>query len=344
MEISFVDSDSIVLTPAQEAFVCEHRPDFTSDTYCVTLAGYAGSDRRFYRIAPKSIPLQSVILMVWQSTDPDWQRFLDIPTEIGKAADYLPAIIASDDRHGLILEEDLGEMTLRKYCIVNASSSDLVESAYIRVVDALIDWQKIDVEHAPTLSSRAMDEEMFIWESDYFALHCVSEFYGYDKGLSGEWHKERLALAHAAASLPYVAIHRDFQSENILLDNGNVRFVDYQGARRGPCGYDLASLILDPYCDHLVPTVCAKLLAYYQSVNSSEMSVHNFHVCAAQRLMQALGAYANLSIHKGKDRYRQFLPIALKRLHSILVSMEGVSHLTMVVAGCIEKSAGEKGV
>ncbi len=339
MEISFADSEPIVLTPAQQAFVLEHRPDFAPQTHIVTLAGYAGSDRRFYRISPIVAPAQSVILMVWQSIDPDWHRFIEIPGEIGNCARFLPQIYAVDEPHGLVIEEDLGDITLCSHCLRHGDDGRVALANYQRVIDALIAWQEIDVEHAPTISSRSMDEEMFIWESDYFALHCVSEFYGCDKGLSGEWHKERLALASMASRFQTVCIHRDFQSENILLDNDAIRFVDYQGARRGPRGYDLASLIYDPYVDVLTPSFSLQCFEYYQSMSRYQISQEEFNVCAAQRLMQALGAYGNLSIHKGKDRYRQFLPVALKRLHHVLSAMDDVTHLTGVVAACIEKSS-----
>ena len=42
-------------------------------------------------------------------------------------------------------------------------------------------------------------------------------------------------------------IHRDFQSQNIMIRDGVPVFIDYQGLRFGLGEYDLASLIYDPY-------------------------------------------------------------------------------------------------
>ena len=61
---------------------------------------------------------------------------------------------------------------------------------------------------------------------------------------------------------------------------------------------------------------------------------HDFDICAAQRLMQACGAYGNLSIHKGKKKYRQFMPVALDRLNSIVERLPEYPAIKKVVECC----------
>jgi aminoglycoside/choline kinase family phosphotransferase len=149
-------------------------------------------------------------------------------------------------------------------------------------------------------------------------------------------------LAVAASALPRTFIHRDFQSENILLTNSKIRFVDFQGARLGPPAYDVASLLFDPYVDALTEDLSARLFAYYSSLPLRvRVDKHTFHLCAVQRLMQALGAYGNLSIHKGKERYRKFVPLALKRLRGVMEKLPEFKAMARVVDGCVE--AVEKG-
>src|SRR3990172_8765365 len=58
--------------------------------------------------------------------------------------------------------------------------------------------------------------------------------------------------------------HRDYHSRNIMIKNGELRFLDFQDARMGPCQYDLASLLRDSYTvldDKLVDA----LIEYYIS-------------------------------------------------------------------------------
>jgi N-acetylmuramate 1-kinase len=157
--------------------------------------------------------------------------------------------------------------------------------------------------------------------------------------LDDRWEKERLAIALFSAALPAVCIHRDFQSENIMIHKGAMRFVDFQGARLGPAGYDVASLVCDPYVPLLTPDVTGRLFEYYRSVAPHDVSPRSFRMCAMQRLMQALGAYGKLSIHKGKDWYRAYVPIALHRLADIIGQGRDFPVLRGIVQACIKKQS-----
>lgn len=323
------------LTPAQTAFLKRTIPDFSTDTWRIEFAGEAGSQRRFLRVINALDSARSSVLVLWDSRDIDWARFLNIAAEVGEASALLPRIYAHDADHGLILEEDLGSQTLCVYAHAQAQDTEALLGGYQRVIDALRVWQGIPVHSAPSIGARSMDEAMFLWESDYFATHCVKEFFAQEQLLGAAWHQERTALARWCAGLPQVCIHRDFQSENVLLQGQRVRFVDYQGARLGPAGYDLASLLYDPYVGEQVLTLVPRLLDYYNR-SGSALDPQWFYWCAAQRLMQALGAYANLCLHKGKERYRASIAVALERLQGVLVQHGGLPVLSGIVNRCVE--------
>jgi Predicted phosphotransferase related to Ser/Thr protein kinases len=322
------------LSPAQSNFLAKNIPGYDSSQWTVTSAGAAGSDRRFLRIQKKSGDADtSYVLILWDSRDEDWGRFLTIEKELGKTILFLPKIYASDGKHGLILEEDLGNTTLKKYC---EKFPDKIEDAYHSALDALIAWQKTEITANTVIASRSMDLEVFLWESKYFSTHCVTEFFGCDNLLDKEWETERMQIALFASNLPKVCIHRDFQSENILIDKGSIRFVDFQGARLGPAGYDLASLLFDPYVAELDDSFTLRLFDYYCSKASVPISHEAFYVCSLQRLMQACGAYGNLSIHKGKEQYRKFIPLAIDRSIRIVEKLPGYPQLCRIVKKCRE--------
>jgi aminoglycoside/choline kinase family phosphotransferase len=318
-------------TPAQIQFLARWLSGFEPSAWIVSEAGYAGSERRFLRIRKTSGEKISYIIVLWDSRDSDWNRFITIERELRGIVPFLPEVFASDEVHGLILEEDLGDATLKS---IVAENPGAMETTYRRAIDALVQWQGIALTTSSIIASRSMDLEVFLWESRYFAVHCVTEFFGNDGLLSKEWEKERTEIALAAAAFPKVYIHRDFQSENILMHDDSIRFVDFQGARLGPAGYDLASLLFDPYITQLDDGLCGRLFEYYREKTRDPLDEDSFHICALQRLMQALGAYGNLSIHKGKERYRQFIPLALDRCHKILGRISRFPHLTEIVNAC----------
>jgi aminoglycoside/choline kinase family phosphotransferase len=127
-------------------------------------------------------------------------------------------------------------------------------------------------------------------------------------------------LAEAVAAQPRVLLHRDFQSQNILLQGGAVRLVDYQGLRLGPLAYDLASLVWDPYVDipaglrqDLVTRFAAGCPRY------TPAAVANMTLAAGlQRVMQALGAYGFLGRVKGKTGFLAHVPAAVHNLQDLL--------------------------
>lgn len=331
-------NDTVVeLTPAQVDFCTRHIKGYDPHSRQVSVAGKAGSDRSFLRIAPGDNSAVSYILVLWDSHDNDWERFLNIHDEVARSIPLLPEIYASDTTHGLILEEDCGRYRLKDFCSKKGGSRD-IETMYRMVCDALIQWQQIPVEQSPVLSSRVLDKEMFLWETDYFAAHCVSEYFGLDALLTDEWHIERNRLADDAAALPLVCLHRDFQSENIMVHDNEVKFVDYQGARLGAAEYDIASLLFDPYVPALDDTLRYRLLKYYTQKSGRPVTHGTFHIAALQRLTQALGAYGNLSLHKGKDVYRDYIPYALKLLLQILDSEGAYPTLKNIVYECCQRT------
>ncbi len=138
-------------------------------------------------------------------------------------------------------------------------------------------------------------------------------------------------------SLPRVLVHRDFQSQNIIIRDGQAHLIDFQGMRPGVSKYDLASLLYDPYV-HLTETERAELFDVYRTfreragwplrVDDEEI----FRLCAMQRLMQALGAYGNLGLVRGNKSFLNYIPTALASLRSILTAIPGTEMLQEALA------------
>ena len=331
-------SETVVLTPAQIDFCKRTLPGFDTADGVVELAGRAASQRYFARIRHEGA---SFILIVWDSRDEDWRRFLAVGRDRLSTGGLLPEILADDPRHGLIIEEDLGHMTLKQYCGDAANDRQAISGVYRATIDALIRWHSPSVAALPVIAARLMDVETFMWESAYFARYCVTDYCGCESLLDVAWERERTELARSCAALTLTAIHRDFQSENVMLHEDRIRLVDFQGARLGPPEYDAASLLFDPYSERIDEALRDDLYDYYCRISGRpDEQARRLRLCAAQRLMQALGAYANLSLHKGKEWYRSFIPGAIERLEEVLQRLDGFPAMTAVVRRCREKAAG----
>jgi aminoglycoside/choline kinase family phosphotransferase len=139
-------------------------------------------------------------------------------------------------------------------------------------------------------------------------------------------------LAERLARLPRVLVHRDFQSQNIIIRNGQAYLIDFQGMRSGLAEYDLASLLYDPYVD-LTEAERAELIAYCREQQMNKgMAINGefdskLRFCAMQRLMQALGAYGFLGLVKGDKHFLKHVPAAMKSLHSVVAEIAGLEKL-----------------
>jgi len=118
-------------------------------------------------------------------------------------------------------------------------------------------------------------------------------------------------------------VHRDFQSQNILIRNGQAHLIDFQGMRPGLAHYDLASLLFDPYVD-LSEAERDELLEHYCGEKPGSEFLTTLRLCAMQRLMQALGAYGFLGLVKDHKHFLQHIPKAVLSLHEVVARIDGL--------------------
>jgi N-acetylmuramate 1-kinase len=142
-------------------------------------------------------------------------------------------------------------------------------------------------------------------------------------------------IAERLASFPRVLIHRDFQSQNIIIHSGQPYLIDFQGMRPGLAEYDLASLLYDPYV-RLIESERTQLLDFYcEAVHGADPAFREkFQFCAMQRLMQALGAYAYLGLVKKNRAFLAHIPPAMKSLGEVLSQIPGLNPLQELLVTC----------
>ena len=105
--------------------------------------------------------------------------------------------------------------------------------------------------------------ELYQWEQDYFFKHCVARHLGIPLSAVENARINLKAIAFELDGLPRVFVHRDFQSQNIVIRGNEACLIDFQGMRFGLAQYDLASLLLDPYTS-LTEAERGSLLGFYR--------------------------------------------------------------------------------
>ena len=140
-------------------------------------------------------------------------------------------------------------------------------------------------------------------------------------------------IADELGARPRVLVHRDFQSQNIIVRNGQAHLIDFQGMRPGLAQYDLASLLFDPYVT-FSRAECEELLADYESKRAAACQPvapdfrEIFRLCGIQRLMQALGAYGFLGLVKGNQTFLDYIPAALNSLRGLVAEIPKLEKLS----------------
>jgi aminoglycoside/choline kinase family phosphotransferase len=312
------------MPPEHEALLILTRQQFPAlaDAACrVEAILKGGSDRHFYRLtwAEAHPPM---VLMVYTMARRDNPKFVPATHRLASLGVHVPRIYAFDEDRLCVWLEDLGAEDL------HARRDDPWEIRRPLYEATLREAAKIHGVKEDRLSPKdreelepPFDEALYEWEQNYFLDHFVRGH------LNRDFLSQDFTAAHATlgelrrqlALLPRCLVHRDFQSQNVLLRNGGEAWlVDYQGLRLGLAEYDLASLLYDPYVS-LPESEREELLRFYASLRRLDPVPlrQTLLLCAAQRLMQALGAYANLSRNLGKLQFKQHIPAATANLQLV---------------------------
>jgi N-acetylmuramate 1-kinase len=167
------------------------------------------------------------------------------------------------------------------------------------------------------------DFALYRWEQEYGLQNCFRRcFQASTDQVEALWaRRELVELAEELASYPRVLVHRDLQSQNIIIADDEPFLIDFQGMRPGLGAYDLASLLYDPYVE-LTDAERGELLAYYLERSNSAADREQFHDilwrCAIQPLLQALGAYGVIGILRGKSEFLRHISPAVKHLRRVV--------------------------
>lgn len=169
----------------------------------------------------------------------------------------------------------------------------------------------------------AMDERAIRWDLNYFK-------YCFLKGTKMEFSEPlledefdrltALILAQPADSFLY----RDCQSRNVMIKDGQPFFIDFQGGRRGPTQYDVASFLWQAKAnipaalrEELIELYLNQLQSLLPSLDKQAWKDALPHFVLF-RTLQVLGAYGYRGFFERKQHFIQSIPNALRNLREVL--------------------------
>jgi aminoglycoside/choline kinase family phosphotransferase len=282
-----------------------------------------GSDRRYYRLKKHGRPLH-LILVRYTDARPDNACFFPATEILNAHGIKVPKVHHHDRDRKLAWIEDLGALDL---WALQESPWPERRRLYARTLEEAALLHRLRPEDLPAEQlgqlMTGFTEDLYLWEQNYFFDNFASHFS--DAGLTeirAVRESEALAaLRRELGALPRSFVHRDFQSQNIIIRDNEPYFIDYQGLRPGRPEYDVASLLFDPYVA-FTPEQRDELWEGYKAFRAGderwETSDRRYAQCAIQRLMQALGAYGNLAFNVGKPEFLQHIPRAVENLSHVI--------------------------
>jgi N-acetylmuramate 1-kinase len=296
-----------------------------------------GSDRVYYRV--KWNRESSAILVHYNPNRIENTYYTCIAAFLRDIGVPSPRTIRHDPAGCLIVMEDLGDRDLWSF---RNEPWETRQALYRKTLAIVHRLHAFPEEEFPSNRVRLMEgfgPDLYRWERNYFREHFVKGVCGIEgeASVGQELETELAALAERLAGSARSLVHRDLQSQNVLIREGEPFLIDFQGMRFGSPFYDLGSLLCDPYVDFSDEERDQLLFFYYalseQTLNRAAFRNY-FWEASVQRLMQALGAYGFLGLKKGLATFLEHIPSGLRNLQQAAAHVPALPRLRELLDAC----------
>ena len=286
----------------------------------------SGSSRRYYRLLGDKLSVIGAF-----NLDVNENRvFIALTNHFASKNLNVPKLLISSSDQQYYLIEDLGDLTLFSTLtchLINSDYSEKMMGNFKVCLSQLVDFQvdgAIGLDFNVCYPKKVFDRRSIMWDFNYFK-------YSFLKPSGVVFDEDRLEddfelLANYLLDDKMDYFHyRDFQSRNIMVKDDKFYFIDYQGGRRGPCLYDVASFLYQakasiPQCQRDI------LFEHYLGCLKAKKDVdivtlrNRYPAYIMFRVIQTLGAYGYRGYFEGKAHFLQSIPPAISNLEQILKS------------------------
>ncbi len=283
----------------------------------------SGSNRRYFRLTG----VADLIGVIGTSLQEN-EAFIYMSRHFREKNLPTPEVVAVSDDRMVYLQQDLGDTLLfnaiekgRQTKSFSAGERELL----VKTIRLLPDIQfagAVGFDFSKCYPSSQFDVRSIMWDLNYFK-------YCFLKATGIEFQEDRLeddfqAMAEVLMrSQSGTFMYRDFQSRNVMIKDGEPWFIDYQGGRRGPFYYDVASFLWqakanlpDSLREELIKEYIESLRKY-QPIDERYFMEQLRHFVLF-RTLQVLGAYGFRGYFEKKPHFMQSVPFAIANLRALL--------------------------
>jgi aminoglycoside/choline kinase family phosphotransferase len=282
----------------------------------------AGSDRRYFRVFGET----KKAIGTYNADFKENKAFIRFTQHFLKKGLRVPEIYGENLLNGVYLQADLGDTQL--FSLLPAFGEtwtpdivDLYKKSLFHLAELQIKGGE-DLDYSVCYPRAAFDKQSMMWDLNYFKHYFLklAKIPFDEQALEDDFQKftDYLLLADCNHFL-----FRDFQSRNIMIENNEPYFIDYQGGRKGALQYDVASLLYQAKGG--VPSSVKKELfeSYLDKVDSMiptnrRFFTEQYYGYVLIRCLQALGAYGFRGLYERREHFLSSIPFAIDQIEQIL--------------------------
>lgn len=285
----------------------------------------SGSNRRYFRLkAPDAVSLIGVV----GTSVPENQAFIYMAEHFAEKGIPVPTVIAVSDDGLRYLQTDLGDTLLfqaiekgRATRSFSAHERELLVKTIRRLPDIQFHGAE-GFDFTKCYPAVSFDSRTILWDLNYFK-YCFLKATGleFDESqLEDDFQRMARVLMQADSG---TFMYRDFQSRNVMIRDGEPWFIDFQGGRRGPFYYDVASFLWQAKAN-IPDSLRSELLAEYLDALHKYRPLEEEEFMATLRhfvlfrTLQVLGAYGFRGYFEKKPHFMQSVPFAIANLRTLV--------------------------
>ncbi len=283
----------------------------------------SGSNRRYFRLKGGNLSLIGVLGNNLEEN----RAFIYLSKHFRDKGIHVPAVLAVSQDELCYLQEDLGDKVLFNLVTEGRESgiySPIETERLCRTIEQLprlqfqgakgLDWDRC--------MYKAFDGRMVDFDLNYFK-YCFLKATGLEFNevlLQEDFEKMKADLLKDQGN---TFMHRDFQARNVLIQDGEPWFIDFQGGRRGPIYYDVASFVWQARSRFPEQLKQKLIQSYLRALRTyQEVDEEQFHarlrLFVLFRTLQVLGAYGFRGYFEKKPHFLASVPYALSNLRALL--------------------------